>query len=387
MQVQVQLAEQTFVENAQRSFIMDEAYRPLGDGLGPGPQFIMSCAPAVLQSVVVHTLASTANQLESIRRCLLNEGVLSAGRLVNMKDVEIIIGECEPESGLFDPIVTEVVIDAQGPIEVFHKIHVLPVVGRHSAAFMYFENVKPYFQERQAGKFSTGYEFAYDGVRFRVVGVEPEDTYGVVGRGTEIYCSGPPLESVGQPSYPVSLQDAAIRQVPGVQVRHPYSEEYQLPTLRRVWVHRLDGVLNEPESIRQTLREQGQLMAGRLVSSPSVEFVIGICEPLVGCYSELETEVIVADNILPVFEKVHVLPFKRTLPTSNVISVTGSFNPLSNFHRHVEPFFARHQNGTFGEGYEFAFDGITFKVVGVLPPQSIGVVGRATHIFGEGQPI
>merc|ERR1711920_194027 len=129
----------------------------------------------------------------------------------------------------------------------------------------------------------------------------------------------------------------------------------------------------------------GPVMSGRLVtlSALSVEFIIGICEPVVGRYSELDTEVIVADNVLPVFEKVHVLPFRRTLPALG----NASYHHLTYFNRHVAPFFERHQFGTFGEGWEFSFDGITFKVVGVLPQHSIGAVGRATHIFGEGQPI
>ena len=44
------------------------------------------------------------------------------------------------------------------------------------------------------GEFTKGFEFSFDGVRFQVIGVLPEDSYGVVGHDTEIFYEGPEIE-------------------------------------------------------------------------------------------------------------------------------------------------------------------------------------------------
>ena len=59
---------------------------------------------------------------------------------------------------------------------------------------MYHNHLVPYFQTQQVGEFTKGFEFSYDSVRFQVVGVQPEDSYGVVGHNTEIFYEGPEIE-------------------------------------------------------------------------------------------------------------------------------------------------------------------------------------------------
>ena len=59
---------------------------------------------------------------------------------------------------------------------------------------MYHNHIVPYFQTGQIGEFTKGYEFSFQGVRFQVVGVSPEDSYGVVGSETEIFYEGPEIE-------------------------------------------------------------------------------------------------------------------------------------------------------------------------------------------------
>lgn len=59
---------------------------------------------------------------------------------------------------------------------------------------MYHNHIVPYFQTAQIGEFTKGFEFSFEGVRFQVVGVQPEDSYGVVGSETEIFYEGPEIE-------------------------------------------------------------------------------------------------------------------------------------------------------------------------------------------------
>ena len=59
---------------------------------------------------------------------------------------------------------------------------------------MYHNHIVPYFQTGQVGEFTKGFEFSHQGVRFQVVGVQPEDSYGVVGSETEIFYEGPEIE-------------------------------------------------------------------------------------------------------------------------------------------------------------------------------------------------
>ena len=59
---------------------------------------------------------------------------------------------------------------------------------------MYHNHIVPYFQTQQVGEFTKGFEFSHDSVRFQVVGVQPEDSYGVVGHSTEIFYEGPEIE-------------------------------------------------------------------------------------------------------------------------------------------------------------------------------------------------
>ena len=59
---------------------------------------------------------------------------------------------------------------------------------------MYHNHIVPYFQTQQVGEFTKGFEFSYESVRFQVVGVQPEDSYGVVGHSTEIFYEGPEIE-------------------------------------------------------------------------------------------------------------------------------------------------------------------------------------------------
>ena len=103
-----------------------------------------------------------------------------------------------------------------------------------------------------------------------------------------------------------------------------------------------------------------------------------MCEPEAGGrYSPKQTEVVVGDQVLPVFEKVHVLPFKDTF--------TYNFDHM--YHEYIVPYFQEKQVGTFGEGFEFSSKGVRFRVIGVMPADSTGVVGTNTVVYFEGNAL
>eukprot|EP00929_Paragymnodinium_shiwhaense_P027113 TRINITY_DN15990_c0_g1_i2.p1 TRINITY_DN15990_c0_g1~~TRINITY_DN15990_c0_g1_i2.p1 ORF type:complete len:234 (+),score=64.51 TRINITY_DN15990_c0_g1_i2:462-1163(+) len=81
-------------------------------------------------------------------------------------------------------------------LTVFKKVHVLPYKDTftYNYDFMYHHHLVPYFETGQTGEFTTGFEFHNNGVRFQVVGVQPENTHGVVGKNTEVFYEGPAIE-------------------------------------------------------------------------------------------------------------------------------------------------------------------------------------------------
>ncbi|CAE8602150.1 unnamed protein product, partial [Polarella glacialis] len=87
--------------------------------------------------------------------------------------------------------------------------------------------------------------------------------------------------------------------------------------------------------------------------------------------------VILADQVLKVFQKVHVLPYQDTF----------KYNYDFMYHEHLVPYFQTAQVGEFTEGFDFAQNGVRFSVISVEPKDSYGVVGQATDIFYEGPAI
>ena len=52
--------------------------------------------------------------------------------------------------------------------------------------------------------------------------------------------------------------------------------------------------------------------AGLRVGGPGAELIVGACEPSAGRFGA-STEIILADQVLQVFQKVHILPYKAPL--------------------------------------------------------------------------
>lgn len=148
--------------------------------------------------------------------------------------------------------------------------------------------------------------------------------------------------------------------------------------LKNVRVHGLSGAANKAAGIRELLGKAGTLRIGRRLHGPDVEFIIGGCDPATGGKYDAEaTEVILADTVLNVFEKVHVLPYQDTF----------KYNYDYMYNEHLKPYFDKSQVGEFSEGFDFAQDGVRFGVISVLPDKGYGVVGQATIVYYEGPPI
>ncbi|CAJ1423695.1 unnamed protein product [Effrenium voratum] len=148
--------------------------------------------------------------------------------------------------------------------------------------------------------------------------------------------------------------------------------------LQRVTVHRLNSAANEAPSVRQALRDfEDDLHTGVRIDGPGAELIVGACEPAKGGRFSAKTEVIVADQVLQVLTKIHVLPYKDTF----------KYNFDHMYHNHIVPYFQSSQVGEFTKGFDFSHDGVRFQVVGVLPEDGYGVAGQSTEIFYEGPEI
>mmetsp|Transcript_18066 Transcript_18066/g.56595 ORF Transcript_18066/g.56595 Transcript_18066/m.56595 type:complete len:286 (+) Transcript_18066:3-860(+) len=147
--------------------------------------------------------------------------------------------------------------------------------------------------------------------------------------------------------------------------------------LKRLTVHALEGARNHEDGIFLALQDQGTLSSGLRLDGPGVEIIVGSCDPPRGSFDRSKTEVIMAEQVLKVFQKVHVLPYKDTF----------KYNYDYMYHEHLVPYFHTQQAGEFTEGFDFAHEGVRFSVLGVLPEGSYGVVGQSTQIFYEGPPI
>jgi hypothetical protein len=51
---------------------------------------------------------------------------------------------------------------------------------------------------------------------------------------------------------------------------------------------------------------------GLRVGGPGAELIVGACEPAAGRFGA-STEIILADQVLQVFQKVHILPYKASI--------------------------------------------------------------------------
>lgn len=142
-------------------------------------------------------------------------------------------------------------------------------------------------------------------------------------------------------------------------------------------MHGLESARNDEEAIFRLLADQEELSAGMRIDGPGAELIIGYCEPSSGSFSQARTEVTLADHVLKVFQKVHVLPYQDTF----------KYNFDHMYLHHMVPYFQTSQSGEFTEGFDFTHEGVRFNVVGVLPEKSYGVVGQATEIFYEGPAI
>lgn len=155
----------------------------------------MSHSPP-LQSVWLHGLTGSKNAAADVRQILGKRKLLRPGMRLDGPGTEFIVGTCmPPPGGRYDEGSTEVMFGDKA-LKVFQKVHVLPYQDtfKYNYDHMYREHMVPYFHTRQAGEFTEGYDFSHQGVRFQVVGVQPDKSYGVVGKDTEIFYEGPAIE-------------------------------------------------------------------------------------------------------------------------------------------------------------------------------------------------
>lgn len=87
------------------------------------------------------------------------------------------------------------------------------------------------------------------------------------------------------------------------------------------------------------------------------------------------TEIFINWDSTPTFEKVHIIPFRDTLPRAYQYNV---------FFDYLKPFLQANGHLKFRKGELFTYQGVQFKVV-ACEPNVVARVGRATTIYCDGQ--
>lgn len=100
-------------------------------------------------------------------------------------------------------------------------------------------------------------------------------------------------------------------------------------------------------------------------------------EPSDGGFFNLDSTTVVLDpEPLPVFHRVHILPFKDATPPDRS-STVGEY---------VRPFFEGSGAIPIGVEFEFGYGGCRFQVIG-CDPAGPAVIGPTTEVYWEGPPI
>lgn len=187
------VATSTEVAPAKKESKPEASAKPKAKAVPTAPQPV-PIAP--LKTLRIHGLQGSRNNDRDVYKLLLEQKVLRVGMRLDGDDVELIVSECTPEEGCC--VQSTDITFATQVIKVFEKVHVLPFRDTYKYNFdhMYNEHMVPFFNGHQNGEFTEGFEFAYKGARFRVVAVVPDKSYGIVGKGTEIFYEGVPLERV-----------------------------------------------------------------------------------------------------------------------------------------------------------------------------------------------
>eukprot|EP00929_Paragymnodinium_shiwhaense_P000512 TRINITY_DN100754_c0_g1_i1.p1 TRINITY_DN100754_c0_g1~~TRINITY_DN100754_c0_g1_i1.p1 ORF type:complete len:573 (+),score=76.57 TRINITY_DN100754_c0_g1_i1:76-1794(+) len=80
----------------------------------------------------------------------------------------------------------------------------------------------------------------------------------------------------------------------------------------------------------------------------------------------------------PSFSKIHVLPYRDTLPNAYTYNLFRDF---------LQPFFQAHPFSTYSEGDVFTYRGVRFRLMATEPASSTARISSLTIVYFEGEPL
>lgn len=118
--------------------------------------------------------------------------LLYSGQVVKVNDVYLQVEATEPTGLGLVSTDTEIFANWDSTPE-FEKVHILPFMDTLPRAYEYElfgDYLKPYLVANPYRKYQANDFFTYQGVQFKVVACEPDNTVARIGKSTTIFCEG-----------------------------------------------------------------------------------------------------------------------------------------------------------------------------------------------------
>lgn len=138
------------------------------------------------------------------------------------------------------------------------------------------------------------------------------------------------------------------------------------------------------EGLREERRKEGGrhlvvLSMDQVLNAKGGEFGVRALDPAGRCGAlDANTEVYVSQVETPSLTKVHVLPYKDTLPDAYSCNL---------FQDCLQPFLRAHPFAVYGEGDHFTYRGVRFRVMATDPPNVTARVCSQTLVYTDGEAL
>eukprot|EP00928_Gymnodinium_smaydae_P057631 TRINITY_DN4084_c0_g1_i1.p1 TRINITY_DN4084_c0_g1~~TRINITY_DN4084_c0_g1_i1.p1 ORF type:complete len:466 (+),score=92.11 TRINITY_DN4084_c0_g1_i1:114-1511(+) len=250
-----------------------------------------------------------------------------------------------------------------GSVRTIRRMHILPVGTASGAATdgpRRLEQLAPELRRKRANKdfIKTGFLIKSSGVEFVVVKAEPDEG-GILGPETDYFVDGDPIVRFEKVQF-ICLWDFESTNTN----RDPSTlfTDYISPYFK--------GLTDSREDMG------GVVCVGDTLKILDMEFQVFAAQPSppeIGIIDS-STMVYVDWDSTPEFEKIHIVPFQDTLPTTYQFDV---------FNDYLKPYLTRNKYMRFAVNDHFTYQGVQFKVV-CCEPNGPARIGRNTTIYCEG---
>eukprot|EP00928_Gymnodinium_smaydae_P057632 TRINITY_DN4084_c0_g2_i1.p1 TRINITY_DN4084_c0_g2~~TRINITY_DN4084_c0_g2_i1.p1 ORF type:complete len:467 (+),score=83.36 TRINITY_DN4084_c0_g2_i1:117-1517(+) len=250
-----------------------------------------------------------------------------------------------------------------GAIRTIRRMHILPVgaaSGADPAGPKRLEQLAPELRRKRAQQdfIKTGLIIKSSGAEFVVVKAEPDEG-GILGPETDYFVDGDPIVRFEKVQF-ICLWDFESQNTN----RDPSTlfTDYISPYFK--------GITDSREDM------SGVVCVGDTLKILDMEFQVFAAQPTPPDTGIIDssTMVYVDWDSTPEFEKIHIVPFQDTLPTTYQFDV---------FNDYLKPYLTRNKYMRFAVNDHFTYQGVQFKVV-CCEPNGPARIGRNTTIYCEG---